>query len=188
MLLSLGGKDAGYLYECNFDIEAPLKAIPMAGTSGAAVTARCLTHDAQHMLLGAADGSVRVHLADQVTSSFLLNMHDNGAAITAITLGFDGAHVLSGGADGVIFVYSAGFQEEGKAVTPREGAVITPFPAGPGEPPVDIDDPTAYTLEESQQKAEQDRMARTAEERKMDARREISRLRKECVALRTCSL
>ena len=45
-------------------------------------------------------------------------------------------------------------------------------------PPDDIEDPKAYSIEEAKQKAEHDKMMKDAEEKKKEVRRHITKMRR----------
>lgn len=169
VLLILDGHDSGYIYECSFDMERPLQATPMHNHNDASVSAVAFTTDSSHALLGGADGSLRVHSLTSLDQSMQLSMH--AAAVTQVSVSFDNAFAMSIGKDGNVFVYKTAFADASSSAELTQDESMAPVE--------DIVDPKAYSLEEMKQKADQDAKLRTAEDRKMDVRREIAQLRKE---------
>ena len=87
--------------------------MPMHADSDIAVGAYNKTNSSNYYILGANDGSVRVHNAADFGKSFSLNVHDNNyGQVSHVAVSFDDSHVLSIGRDGNFFVFQAAYDGE----------------------------------------------------------------------------
>eukprot|EP00054_Salpingoeca_dolichothecata_P028412 m.215633 g.215633 ORF g.215633 m.215633 type:complete len:1145 (+) comp26213_c1_seq1:4271-7705(+) len=171
-MVVVGGDDSGYLYECSFQMELPLSAVELHNSS--ALASMATTKDNSFWVVGASDGSVRAYSCQDANTNLLLPMHDNGQGVADVCISFDDTHLISAGLDGNLFVYHSALS--GEKLEPQQGDEI---PTIEYDKVDDILDPNTYSIEEAKQKAEQDKKMRTAADKKMDARRDIRKLRKE---------
>lgn len=113
---------------------------------------------------------------------FRYTLHNSESGpVTSIAESFDRSFLITTGADGNIFLLSAAVHGVFRPVQKAE-MDLEPFEADTADAD-DIVSPEHYSIEEEKQKAEADRMAMTAEEKKADVRRQIRMLRKEFEAL-----
>ncbi len=124
-VLSLGGFDSGYLYECSYDLEDPivrimlclkfmshslLQALQMHGESESQVRFVSIVKEGSYFILGADDGSIRVHNGTDFQRSYSLPVHDNTyGRVVQVAASFDNSYLLSIGADGNFFVFAAAY-------------------------------------------------------------------------------
>ncbi|CAH1796965.1 unnamed protein product [Owenia fusiformis] len=108
-------------------------------------------------------------------------MHDNNyGQITHIDESFDGKYLFSVGADGNIFSFNVMDQASVEDRVKESKAKIPSARKAVEEKRVeDIEDPSAYSIEDAKQKAEHDKMMRLAEEKKTDVKRTIAQLRRQ---------
>ena len=173
----------------NFTSRQPLQ---MHGESEANVRAVTMVKSGAFYVLGADDGSIRVHNSADFQRSFSLPVHDNNyGRVLRVASSFDNSHLLTIGADGNFFVFTAAYSGEPEPVCFQSMLVFLQlnlhFKVGTGRlqaaskisPAEDIVDPKAYSIEETKQKAAFDKKMKTAEQKKMDDRRLIRKLRTE---------
>ncbi|XP_070551975.1 cilia- and flagella-associated protein 44-like isoform X2 [Ptychodera flava] len=207
--LSMGAYDAGYLYECTFvtdkEREAKTKAgledrigdarqaIPMDGTNDVPVTCMHFSPGRDQVLMGLEDGSVRVQMLETGTQTkqldlskpsayWSLNIHDNNyGKLTHAATSYDNQFVFTTGADGNFFVFDLMSEEKIEEAKKIARAKIPSARKGlEDEKRVeDIDQKGYYSIETEKQKAEQDKMRREAEEKKLNVRRTIAQLRRQ---------
>uniref|UniRef100_A0ABM0LYK4 Myosin-2 heavy chain-like n=1 Tax=Saccoglossus kowalevskii TaxID=10224 RepID=A0ABM0LYK4_SACKO len=198
--LSVGGYDAGYLYECGFVTEAEREArikagqedrigdaktaIPMFGTND--VPIRCIYYSPgrDQVLMGMEDGSIRIQMLEEdaekkqldinkLSQYWSLNMHDNNyGPLTGISSSYDNQFVLSVAADGNIFVYDLMSEEKIEEAKKIFRAKIPSARKGlEDERKVeDIEQKGFYSIEMEKQKAEHDKMMKEADEKKLTRR------------------
>ncbi|XP_026863865.2 cilia- and flagella-associated protein 44 isoform X1 [Electrophorus electricus] len=201
--LSMGGYDSGYLYHCKFSEQQgvdpadrrdePFSFLPIQGTDRNPILSTCFSPARRLLLCGMQDGSVRAYPVDAANAApgamqayWALNLHDGqGGAVRQLRSSHDGRFVLSAGADGNIFSLSVVTEEELEDALRRgRAAVPSPCPSLEAEPlALDIEDPTAYSIETAKQRLELDRLLREAELRRQDRRKQLAELRKRFQAL-----
>ena len=72
-----------------------------------------LVKDGAFYVLGADDGSIRIHNANDFQRSYSLPVHDNNYGhVTRVVASFDNSHLLSVGDDGNFFVFATAFTGE----------------------------------------------------------------------------
>eukprot|EP00040_Diaphanoeca_grandis_P030987 m.184465 g.184465 ORF g.184465 m.184465 type:complete len:1849 (+) comp32191_c0_seq1:110-5656(+) len=175
--LILSGKDAGYIFECSFDMEEPSMWFPMPGESNVECTKAVVARDGNAVVLLGNDGTVRVHETGDLSRSKQTQLHDRTAGrITGAVESFDGAYMVTSGDDGNMFVLRAAFNGEVKEIKKSsELPTLDPMMKSVS----DIVDPKAYTIEEIKQKSEREAKEKTADEKKADVRQQIRILRRE---------
>ncbi|KAL9928049.1 cilia- and flagella-associated protein 44 [Glossina fuscipes fuscipes] len=177
--VSMGGYDAGYIYELQPGIKEPIRSTIIKDGDD------CEIHSyldvGEILVLGLVNGKLRINQINptdftDMRNYLCFNMHDplNGT-IPSILSSCDGKSLISVGYDGNIFIYSW-FGPEIRQIPRRSNAVTTPLiiPST-----TDIIDPNYPSLEQEKIYAEQKRQeeAAAAHERKILA--EIARLQEK---------
>ncbi|XP_035917499.1 cilia- and flagella-associated protein 44 isoform X1 [Anopheles stephensi] len=161
--LSMGGYDAGYVYEYGFDDEDPLSCTLIPDLEDIEMT--CYLRDTNYTIFGTGNGAIRVNRTKRdfrdLSDYWTLPMHDNRTGrITALAFSHDFSHIFSVGEDGNLFAYRwYGEGEPFHAVPPKplEKSVKRVF---------DIDERDYPSLEEQKAKQERDRLAKIVSDRK----------------------
>lgn len=210
--ISMGGWDAGYMYQCEFDDgkkpppaegqedtrDEPVKSIPVHNSNDTPIRSVCFSHSGKFLLFGMDDGVLRIHPLDgsndleDFSTFWALNVHDNHhGGIRHIKTSFDDKYVFTAGMDGNFFVFRfmdkavEGLKVSHKVSIPSAKKLI----GEEGEEIVkkvdDIDDPSHYSIELEKQKAEHDRLVKLAEEKKQNIRRKVGNLRRAFKELMT---
>ncbi|XP_077985504.1 cilia- and flagella-associated protein 44-like isoform X2 [Glandiceps talaboti] len=207
--LSMGGYDAGYLYECAFiteqEREARLKAgeedrigdakqsIAMNGTNDIPIRCMFFSPGRSQVLMGMEDGSVRIQMLEEapqtnqldltkLTAYWALNIHDNQyGEITSLATSYDNQFVFSTGADGNFFVFDLMSEDKIEEAKKIARAKIPSARKGLDEEKRvdDIDNKEFYSIEMEKQKAEHDKMMREADDKKLGVKRTIAQLRRQ---------
>ncbi|XP_046572732.1 cilia- and flagella-associated protein 44-like isoform X2 [Haliotis rubra] len=198
--LSMGGFDAGYLYECKFLtdtekstmaeqlVDEPIRAVPVLESDDVPVSVIEFSNSGQQALFGMENGMIRVQqLENKFDISDLgpywsLSIHDNNYGhVTALRTSHDGTTLLSVGADGNFFQF--GFMDDErlvKKIAENKAKIPSARKQEARERAIDdIDDPNAYSIEDAKQKSEYDKMMKEAEEKKREVRRNIAKLRRQ---------
>uniref|UniRef100_A0A182N7M8 Cilia- and flagella-associated protein 44 n=1 Tax=Anopheles dirus TaxID=7168 RepID=A0A182N7M8_9DIPT len=178
--LSMGGYDAGYVYEYGFDDEDPLSCTLIPELEDTELT--CYLRDNHYIIFGTGDGAIRVNRTKSdfrdLSDYWTLPMHDNRTGrITGLAFSHDYAYIFSVGSDGNLFSYRwYGGGEPFQAVLPKamEKAVKRVF---------DIDERDYPSLEEQKAKQERDRLAKIVSDRKEGVLRTVAGHRKRFEAL-----
>ncbi|XP_035792074.1 cilia- and flagella-associated protein 44-like [Anopheles albimanus] len=173
--LSMGGYDAGYVYEYGFDDEDPISCTPIQDAEDTELT--CYLQDTNYIIFGTSDGAVRVNRrkADfrDLDDHWTLPMHDNRTGtVTGLAFSYDFTHLFSIGADGNLFAYRwYGAGEPFKAIPPKplEKCVKRVF---------DIDESSFPSLEEQKARREADRLAKIVADRRSAVQRTVAEYRK----------
>lgn len=172
----MAGASSGTIWRCGFDRQGPEDtAVPYAPAcpagSGTTFLQYGLGADGHTSLalLGSADGLVRIQPSPSGPGgapegkAWQASLHDMlDGRVTSVALSFDGAFLLTASMDGTMYVQQVGAELAGPAAGPSPSASednllpATPAEAVPPVPPVDITNPSEYTLEEAKQKAELD--------------------------------
>ncbi|XP_052060229.1 cilia- and flagella-associated protein 44-like isoform X9 [Mytilus californianus] len=197
--LSMGEFDAGYLYECKFLNEAekaglpeevhdePIRYVPVLESNDVPIHNITFSNNGKQVLFGMEDGAIRIHSVDVEfdisTLNFFwqLNIHDNNYGhLTGLKLGYDALSLISVGADGNFFMYNVMTQENlDKKIAEAKAKLPSAKKKDDDKVGDDIDDPSAYSIEDAKQKAEYDKMMKLAEEKKREVRRQISKFRRQ---------
>ncbi|XP_053161847.1 cilia- and flagella-associated protein 44 isoform X2 [Hemicordylus capensis] len=195
--LSLGEYDTGFLFHCAFSPvqhekepgaqqDEPFEFIPIEDADDNPITRISFSSTGLFMLCGMADGAVRIYALhskalseDNIAGYWSFSMHDNNYGhIQGICPSFDDRFLVTCGADGNIFTYNILSAEEIKKVlktkvpSPRRGLEKE-------KAAEDIEDPTAYSIENAKQKREYDLIMKAAEYKKYLKRQELITLRHE---------
>lgn len=136
------------------------------------------------MIIGQKNGAIRVQ---QMTESRLIEeskqywsygFHDNEYGhISNICFSHDEKFIFSAGSDSNIFgLFFNSTQKDLEEA--RKQPITIACKKEPANNVADIDDTTAYSLEQAKQKSENDKMIAIAEAKKQDMRQKISELRK----------
>ncbi|XP_041471026.1 cilia- and flagella-associated protein 44-like [Lytechinus variegatus] len=178
------------------------RAIPVPGSDDIPITCINFNSEGTHALMGMEDGVIRIQsvLQDDTaknaekrpfTSSqadlsklgpyWMLNVHDNNyGRVSTIRTSFDDKFVVSSGGDGNLFIFEMMSDEkieEAKAVARAK------IPSARKEDEerrvLDIENKEHYSIELEKQKAEQDKRMKIAEEKKLEARKTIAKLRRQ---------
>ncbi|XP_067402528.1 LOW QUALITY PROTEIN: cilia- and flagella-associated protein 44 [Emydura macquarii macquarii] len=195
--LSLGGYDSGYLYHCRFSPiqdqispesrqDEPFDVIPMENTDDSPIQRISFCTSKLLMFCGMKDGAVRVYplqdkdlSADTMNGYWSFNMHDNDyGQIQAIYSSYDDRFLVTCGADSNIFTFNILSPED----IQRELKAKVPSPRGDLEKEKtaeDIEDPSAYSIENAKRKKEYDQIMKAAEDKKTQKRQELITLRHE---------
>ncbi|XP_055535978.1 cilia- and flagella-associated protein 44 isoform X2 [Wyeomyia smithii] len=178
--LSMGGYDAGFVYEYGFDDEDPISCTPVHGAEGTEITTYLYDHN--YIVFGMGDGSIRVNRVKSdfrdLTDYWTLNMHYNlNGKVTGLAFSFDYQYLFSVGTDGNLFAY------KWYAIT----APIEPQKTKPLETKLasidDIVDLGYLSLEEQKIKQENDRKAKLLNDRKNGVLETVAVYRKQFEAL-----
>lgn len=176
-LVSLDGADAGFVYECTFDMPEPTMWYPMHNESTVPITLVNYEPSREYAIFGAEDGTIRFHKVDDLTESMNLPLHDgNAGPLSCIKATFDRKHLISVGCDGNFFlskVNLGGFSLSGTT----EAIELAEIPNSV-EDIKDLAEEGSYSIEEFKQKSEQDKKVMTAEEKKTEVRKEVRSLRR----------
>ncbi|KFQ82177.1 WD repeat-containing protein 52, partial [Phaethon lepturus] len=199
--LSLGGYDSGFLYHCEFSSndhqddpenrrDEPFEVIPIEDTDNNPIHQISFCTSRLLMFCGMQNGALRVYpLQDKDLSVNTLkeywsfNVHDNDyGQIQGICSSYDDRFLITCGGDGNIFTFNILSPEDvhkelkAKIPSPRSGLEKE-------KATEDIEDPSAYNIEEVKQKKEYERIMKEAEEKKNKKREELIALRHEFLFL-----
>nr|XP_048673682.1 cilia- and flagella-associated protein 44 isoform X2 [Caretta caretta] len=192
-----GGYDSGYLYHCAFSPvhheispesrqDEPFEVIPMENTDDNPIQRISFCTSKLLMFCGMKDGAVRVYplqdkdlSADMMNGYWSFNMHDNDyGQIQDIYSSYDDRFLVTCGADSNIFTFNILSPED----IQRELKAKVPSPRGDLEKEKtaeDIEDPSAYSIENAKQKKEYDQIMKAAGDKKNKKRQELIILRHE---------
>nr|XP_056714145.1 cilia- and flagella-associated protein 44 [Euleptes europaea] len=195
--LSLGGYDSGYLYHCAFSPvqhdkepgnrqDEPFDFILMEDTEETPIRRISFCSTGLLMFCGMEDGAVRIYplhnkdlSLDNMVGYWSSSMHDNDyGQIQGIFSSFDDRFLVTCGADGNIFTYNVLSAEEVQKVMKAK----VPSPRrdlDKQKEADDIEDPSAYSIENAKQKMEHDMIIKAAEMKKYFKRQELILLRHE---------
>ncbi|UJR37290.1 hypothetical protein I4U23_029999 [Adineta vaga] len=196
--LSMDDYDAGYLYHCQFGNkddrfqynmdrqDAIIASLPVPNTDPAhgediPLTSVLVKEKLNLIFVGLKNGFIRVYpyggkqIFQSLEEYWTRGAHDSEYGIvTHLTVSYDDRFALSGGADGNIF----GYVIKGDNNAVQEHSEIPKMPAFTGEVEADdITEPSHYSIEEDKQKAEQDKLKKSAEGLKSEMRQQIEALR-----------
>ncbi|XP_075710812.1 cilia- and flagella-associated protein 44 isoform X1 [Rhinoderma darwinii] len=195
--LSLDGYDSGFLYLCKFSEgqtgdptlrrDEPVCAVPIENTSSNPIHKVHFSSNKQLLFCGMEDGAVRVYplqtndpSLDSMSNYWSLGVHDNQyGAVQAISSSFDNQYLVTCGADGNIFCFSILSMEDiERDLRVKKAEVPSPRVSLDKEKPAeDIEDPSAYSIENAKQKRQSDLLMTQAEKKKAGRRRELQVLR-----------
>lgn len=199
-VLSMGGYDAGYFYECEFSKDdaqnpeiapgEPTRAVGLPDSNDVPATSIHVTNNGRTLLLGFENGVIRVHPLEErfdinnfridavELPYWQMSMHDCDAGyVSNIAESHDGAFLFTSGNDGNIFGYNFLPYEVVYKAMEGQRARLPSAKKALDEKAEDIDDPQAYSIEDAKLKAEHDRYMKEAEAKKTEERHKISKLR-----------
>ncbi|TRY65681.1 hypothetical protein DNTS_005533 [Danionella cerebrum] len=190
-----GGFDSGFLYHCRFSQDQtcdprerkdePFAYIRIQDAEQNAITSISFSSSGSLMLCGMEDGSLRLYPISSsdpelvsMSSYWSMSFHDNqNGSIKHTHFSFDDMYVLSAGDDGNIFCFHCASAKRETASS--QTAIPLPRVGLEKEKAVlDIEDPSAYSIETAKQKLELDRMRAEAEERKQQRRKNLTELQR----------
>ncbi|XP_023139357.2 cilia- and flagella-associated protein 44-like isoform X2 [Amphiprion ocellaris] len=197
--LSMGGFDSGFLYHCKFSAEqdedpekgqdVPFDFLPVQNTDDDPIRAVTFSSDRLLMLCGMHSGSIRVYPLqpgdDNITSMqayWTLSLHDNEYGhLRHIRCSHDDHFVLTAGDDGNIFSFSLLPPEElQKRLSSKKAKVPSPREGLENEPlPLDIEDPTAYSIESAKQNLQKNRLRQEAVLKRQEKQKKLAGLQKK---------
>ncbi|XP_053686558.1 cilia- and flagella-associated protein 44 [Sabethes cyaneus] len=174
--LSMGGYDAGFVYEYGFDDEDPLSCTPVHGAEDTEITA--YLYDQNYIVFGMGDGSIRLNRVKKdfrdLSDYWTLNMHYNlNGKVTGLAYSYDYRYLFSIGTDGNLFSYkwyadTAPIElQKTKSLEKKRASVP------------DIVDLEYLSLEEQKIKQENDRKAKLLNDRKNRVLETIAEYRKQ---------
>ncbi|XP_030833850.1 cilia- and flagella-associated protein 44 isoform X2 [Strongylocentrotus purpuratus] len=183
-------------------IKEAKRAIPVPGSDDIPITCITFNSEGTHALMGMENGVIRIQFVVQdndpknaekrpFTSSqadlsklgpyWMLNVHDNNyGSISTIETSFDDKCVVSSGGDGNLFIFEMMSDEkieEAKAVA--RAKIPSARKEDEQRTVADIENKEHYSIELEKQKAEHDKMMKIAEEKKLEARKTIAKLRRQ---------
>ncbi|KFB51082.1 AGAP006735-PA-like protein [Anopheles sinensis] len=178
--LSMGGYDAGYVYEYGFDDEDPISCTPIPEAEDTELT--CYLRDTHYTIFGTSDGALRVNRTKEdfrdLGDYWTLPMHDNRTGrVTGLAFSYDYSYIFSTGTDGNLFAYRwFGEGEPFQAIPPKalEKSVKRVF---------DIDEQNYPSLEEQKARKERDRLEQIVAGRKNEVLETVATYRKQFEAL-----
>ncbi|KAK7105366.1 cilia- and flagella-associated protein 44-like [Littorina saxatilis] len=197
--LSMGEFDAGYLYKCKFTeedtkakthadmVDEPVLSVAVADSKDVPISTLKFSVSGGQVLFGMEDGSVRVqtlltpHSLANMGAFWCLPMHDaQTGRVRALALTYEQTQLMSVGDDGNFFLYNYMADEElQKRIAENKARLPSARKEDLDKIVDDIDDPSAYSIEDAKQKAEHDKLMKEAEEKKRDIRRQIAKLRRQ---------
>ncbi|XP_071957578.1 cilia- and flagella-associated protein 44-like isoform X2 [Antedon mediterranea] len=179
------------------DIGDPCQAVPVTDSNDVPIRNITFSKNGQQVIFGFEDGSIRIQSINQDGLKFkpntshgdltglgpywTLNVHDNNyGEVTSVATSMDDRYIFTTGTDGNFFVYRLMTQEQIEEAKAIAKAKIPSARKEDIERKVDdIENKDHYSIEVEKQKAEHDRMMKLAEEKKMNVRRTIARLRRQ---------
>ncbi|XP_019404351.1 PREDICTED: cilia- and flagella-associated protein 44 isoform X2 [Crocodylus porosus] len=199
--LSLGGYDSGFLYHCSFSSndqqedpenrqDEPFEVVPMEYTDDNPIQRISFCISKLLMFCGMKDGAVRVYplqdkelSVDTVDRYWSFNIHDNDyGQIQGIYSSYDDRFLVTCGADGNIFTFTIlspeDIQKELRAKVPSPRRELEKEKAAE-----DIEDPSAYSIENAKKKKEYDQIMKAAEDKKNEKRQKLAALKQEFLHL-----
>ncbi|XP_058463045.1 cilia- and flagella-associated protein 44 isoform X2 [Malaya genurostris] len=178
--LSMGGYDAGFVYEYCFDDEDPVSCTSVYGAEDTEMNT--YIYDSNYFIFGMSDGSIRVNRCKSdfrdLSDYWTLNMHYNlGGKVTGLAFSYDYRFLFSVGTDGNLFAYKWNAD-----VIPIEPEKTKPLKID--EPCVDdILDAEYLSLEEQKLKQESDRKAKVLNDKKNEILANVATYKKQFEAL-----
>ncbi|XP_022090775.1 cilia- and flagella-associated protein 44-like isoform X2 [Acanthaster planci] len=180
-------------------INEAIRTVPVNDSDDVPIRTMQFTGDGKQVLLGMENGAIQIHPLDsegvqqdhapdsrQADFSLFgpywsLTVHDNSyGRVTGIRTSFDGRFVFTCGADGNLFAFELMSQEKIEEARALAKAKIPSAKKEDEERKVsDIESKEHYSIELEKQKSEQDKRMRKAEEKKMEVRRTIAKLRRQ---------
>ncbi|CAH8561841.1 unnamed protein product [Heterobilharzia americana] len=162
----------------------PTKAVRIPDTKDTCVTYWTFSNSGYRVLIGFNDGVIRVQLLEKpfdftsFKGFWMFRLHDNQRGrINRIVLTYDEKFLLSAASDGTLFVCELMTEElQDKEIKEYRARIPSTFDTSKSVD--DITDPKAYSIEESKQKSEYDRLLELAEQKKAETRRKLIELRR----------
>ncbi|KAM9735419.1 cilia- and flagella-associated protein 44 [Menidia menidia] len=197
--LSMGGFDSGFLYHCKFSEDQdkdpkqrqdePFDFLCITDADEDPIYTMTFSSDRQLLLCGMHSGAIRVYTlqpGDQSLASmqafWALSVHDNHYGhLRHVRCSYDDLFVLTAGDDGNIFSFCLLPPEELQKSLQRKRAKIPSPRVGLQSDALalDIEDPSAYSLETAKQKLENDQLRREAELKVAETQKQLAELQKK---------
>ncbi|XP_006903052.1 PREDICTED: WD repeat-containing protein 52 [Elephantulus edwardii] len=199
--VALGGYDAGFLYHCEFppyqegrpfeeQKDEPFDFRYIEDAEENPIQAVTFSLNRTMMFCGMGDGSIRVYILSKSDFSLAkmeeywhFNMHDNNyGRIKSISTSFDDRFLVTAGTDSNIFV----FKIYSELALEKDLTAKVPLPMFGIETeviPQDIEDLSAYSIENARKKREHDKLMKEVEEEKAAKREKLRGLRNEFLKL-----
>ncbi|XP_061148876.1 cilia- and flagella-associated protein 44-like isoform X1 [Syngnathus typhle] len=194
--ISMGGYDSGFLYHCKFSENQdensekcpvePFDFLPIHNADSDPIRSVTFSSNRQLMLCGMHSGSIRAypldpddHVLKSMQAYWELSIHDsNYGHLRHICCSHDDQFVLTAGDDGNIFSFTLLSHEELlKGLQRKKAKVPSPRIGLENEElAMDIDDPTAYSIETAKQKLEKDRQRQEADKKILAKRKMLAAL------------
>ncbi|CAF3878718.1 unnamed protein product [Adineta steineri] len=196
--LSMDDYDAGYLYHCqlgnkddrfqynpersdNVVNTLPVPNTDLAHGDDIPLTSILIKEKLNLIFVGLKNGFIRIYpyggkqVFQSLEQYWTRSAHDSEyGVVTHLVTSFDDRFALSGGADGNIF----GYVIKGDPHITKEHSDSPKMPAFTGEVEAqDITEASHYSIEEEKQKAEEDKMKKSAEALKNEMRQQIEGLK-----------
>ncbi|KAJ8927184.1 hypothetical protein NQ314_020460, partial [Rhamnusium bicolor] len=171
--LSMGGYDAGYIYEYLIDQkdDVPYRFQMVNDADDIEISSYIYTYNKEYLIFAMEDGSIRINKVNKddfrdLSDYWIISMHDNqNGFVPQMCFSYDEQFFFSCGYDGNVFAHK--FQPEDYThPEPATPAFRAKFPA----PVKDIDTYSKLSLEDTKIKAENDRILKLANERKAQVR------------------
>ncbi|XP_015246565.1 PREDICTED: cilia- and flagella-associated protein 44 [Cyprinodon variegatus] len=195
--LSMGGFDAGFLYHCKLSEhqeddplqrqDEPFAFRHVNDADDDPICSMTFSSNRQLLLCGMQSGSIRAyplqpddHSLTSMQAYWALSIHDNQYGhVSHVRCSVDDLFVLTGGGDGNIFCFCLLSPEEQKESLERKAQIPSPRVGLEDEPlALDIEDPTAYSLEEAKQEAKRDDQRRAAQLKEAERQRQLAELQR----------
>uniref|UniRef100_A0A336MUJ4 CSON006942 protein n=1 Tax=Culicoides sonorensis TaxID=179676 RepID=A0A336MUJ4_CULSO len=175
--LSMGGYDAGYIYEYDFDQEGPVTVTPIPMAEDCEIN--CYTYFDSYLIFGMGDGSLRINSVKEdftdLSDYWILNMHEGH--IFDINFSYNKKLLFTGGADGNLFSYK--WNQNLASVIPPTRTT----PVKLEKSVEDITDICFLSLEEEKQKADHDRRMEVALNRRKEVLKVIANCKEQFEAM-----
>ncbi|CAH8582329.1 unnamed protein product [Schistosoma rodhaini] len=161
----------------------PNQAICITDKKDASITYWTFSNSGYRLLIGFNDGVICVQLLEKpfdltkFKGYWMYRLHDNQrGCVNRIALTYDEKFLLSAGSDGTLFVCELMTEEmQDKEIKEYRARIPSTFDTSVKVD--DIIDPKAYSIEETKQKSEHDRLVELAERKKTETRKKVAELK-----------
>ncbi|CAH8587804.1 unnamed protein product [Schistosoma curassoni] len=161
----------------------PNNAICIINKKDTSITFWTFCNSGYRLLIGFNDGTICIQLLDKpfdltkFKGYWMYRLHDNERGrVNRIALTYDEKFVLSAGSDGTLFVCELMTEEmQDKEIKEYRARIPSTFDTSVKVD--DIIDPKAYSIEETKQKSEHDRLVELAERKKAETRQKVTELK-----------
>ncbi|KAH8249465.1 hypothetical protein KR032_009855 [Drosophila birchii] len=177
--VSMGGYDAGYIYELEFQAAEPTYSTIIADADDMEIHSYCIIE--QYLIFGMINGRLRINRINpddftDLSEYRIYPMHDSlKGIIPSIQTSYNGEHILTVGYDGNMFLHN---WNGPRIVKNSRRQSLMALPTGIDEA-IDIDDPDEPSLEQEKINAELRRQQEAAEAHDRDVLTKIGVLQNE---------